>query len=203
MLIYNYDRETNEFLGSREARKSPLEDNVWLIPASSTTIAPPSEKDGFVRCFINGSWTQVEDNRGKIIYNTDTKEPVTVDSLGEIGEGFTAEEPVSEFSVFKDGKWVIDENLVLLKQKSDVMNAIQNKFDTVSKTFGFDSINTAILWMTSKNERRASKATALHDWADSVLDWAENEFALKEAGTPTYTDVESFIEAIPNFTFSE
>jgi hypothetical protein len=41
---YSYDPDTMEYTGEVLARKSPLEDEVWLLPAHSTFTAPVLEE---------------------------------------------------------------------------------------------------------------------------------------------------------------
>lgn len=60
MKIYHYDRETGFFLGEDSAFESPLEPGVFLIPAWSTDIKPPSPADGEIAKFENGEWSLVQ-----------------------------------------------------------------------------------------------------------------------------------------------
>lgn len=59
MLVYSYNATTGEFTGSSEADESPLEPGVFLLPANSTEIAPPSDQAGFIRRFSAGAWGYV------------------------------------------------------------------------------------------------------------------------------------------------
>lgn len=54
--IYSYDHETGGFIGVSEADESPLEPGVFLLPANSTTLAPPAILDGQVARFSNDQW---------------------------------------------------------------------------------------------------------------------------------------------------
>ena len=57
MKVYNYDRDTKEFTGVSDARLSPLEEGVHLIPAYSTTTEVIAEKDKFTRVFKDDAWS--------------------------------------------------------------------------------------------------------------------------------------------------
>lgn len=64
MKIYNYDRETKEFLGSSDARISPLDEKVFLIPANATETKPPIEPLNKKALFDGNEWLLVDDFRG-------------------------------------------------------------------------------------------------------------------------------------------
>jgi len=42
--VYNYDPQTGEFIGAEEAERNPLAPGEFLMPAHSTTIAPPQPR---------------------------------------------------------------------------------------------------------------------------------------------------------------
>lgn len=92
-------------------------------------------------------------------------------------------------------------NLNILREQ--VIINIQAILDNKSKEFGFDSIHTAGIWKDSKNPIRKKNSQDLLNWGDDVWDFAETEWALQELGTPRYTDIESFLAALPVFTTSE
>ena len=56
MNIYHYDELTGEYLGQGVADESPLEPGVWLIPAASTTEAPPTVATTQVAFWQGGQW---------------------------------------------------------------------------------------------------------------------------------------------------
>lgn len=55
MLVYNYNQE-GFYVGSSEADESPLESNVFLIPAYATEIEPPTYNEGYIPCWNGVSW---------------------------------------------------------------------------------------------------------------------------------------------------
>lgn len=60
MIVYIYDNN-KKFMGSSQAQLDPLEterkgENVYILPANSTTIAPPAQKDGYNIIWNGVSW---------------------------------------------------------------------------------------------------------------------------------------------------
>lgn len=74
MKIYNYDGISGEYLGQSEAQKSPLEEDVYLIPANATDKQPIAYKNGYAVCFKEGTWQYVKDERGKTYYDANNNE---------------------------------------------------------------------------------------------------------------------------------
>ena len=70
MKIYNYNRDTKEFVNQTDASPNPLTSGEWLIPANATTDAPPSVGVGKVAVWDNDSWIVKDDNRGTTVYDT-------------------------------------------------------------------------------------------------------------------------------------
>ena len=97
MKIYNYDGVSGEYIGQSEAQKSPLEENVYLIPANATDKQPLISKKGFAVCFKEGAWQYVKDERGVIYYDENNRE-VKITSLGQDTSGLreTPKEPPTE-----------------------------------------------------------------------------------------------------------
>jgi hypothetical protein len=55
MKIYNYDKN-GKYTGESIADQSPLEPNVFLIPALATEIAPPKATKGKMVVFNGDDW---------------------------------------------------------------------------------------------------------------------------------------------------
>lgn len=69
--VYSYD-ENGCFSGETVAQESPLEDGVFLMPAMSTELAPPSCQEGSIQKFDGYEWSIVdapkpEDNSALIL----------------------------------------------------------------------------------------------------------------------------------------
>lgn len=86
MLVYNYNPLTKEYIGSEEAQVNPLSKEEYLIPAHSTTVKPPKQKNGYALVWIGNKWTQKVDHRGEEWYNAQTKQKEIIDFIGELPE---------------------------------------------------------------------------------------------------------------------
>lgn len=72
MKIYNYHPHTGVFVGEGVADPSPLEENVWLVPAHATEIAPPPFGADSQAVFENGGW-RIESIQSEEIQKPDPK----------------------------------------------------------------------------------------------------------------------------------
>ncbi|EPQ7199440.1 MULTISPECIES: tail fiber assembly protein [Providencia] len=81
------------------------------VSAGAYTDAPElPTKTGFaiVRSEDGSKWEIVADHRGKTAYNTETRQPVEVDFIGDLPETLTLLEPKTEFDKWNGKKWVTD-----------------------------------------------------------------------------------------------
>lgn len=103
MINYYFDN-TNEL----RPYTHQLDANGDTLPPDNAIRISPEFKNGYYPCEQNGKWILVEDNRGKIVYNTATQEARKIDYLGSIRDGFTLLEPF-EFCIWDGEKWILDE----------------------------------------------------------------------------------------------
>lgn len=115
MNIYHYQPETGEYMRTVQARIDPRESriqghDVYLIPACATSVAPPQAEEGMAQVFDleSQSWSQVEDHRGKTLYNTSDGQSMTMSELGEVPDGYTLEAPSEDMlqPQYVDGEWI-------------------------------------------------------------------------------------------------
>lgn len=94
MEIFNYSPVTGEFLGASEARPSPLEEGVFLIPAHATDIAPPAAQPHKKAVWMGSAWRMEDDRRGEIWFGgPDGRSPVRIGVLGMPSEAGLTPEP--------------------------------------------------------------------------------------------------------------
>lgn len=135
MQIYNYDKNTLEFISEEKAELDPVRGNP-LIPANATTIKPLEIKEGFAICFDekNQIWEYKKDLRGKELWSKETGLKIVVDTL-EIDTKDYTDIPPKENQIMQNGKWVDDiktlkkQMINLIHQKKDELNYSNYEFE--------------------------------------------------------------------------
>ena len=136
MKIYSYDEMTGEYISEGEAVRSPLWNNThaiedkFLIPRNATTVPPPEVINGHARIFsvTSGEWQQVEDNRGKEVYNTAMAGAITVKGLGPIPDGYTLFPPCP-YPKWNGSAWETDTEA---QSADEAEKAIQEEIRTMA-----------------------------------------------------------------------
>ena len=124
MKAYSYNQDTGEYLGEVEAHLDILEtelksEYVYALPACSTFTAPPELQTGYVRCWLNGGWEQVEDHRGETVYSKVDASTKTITELGAVPEGYTELIPTTDQEWDEDTqKW---KNIVISYEAKKVL----------------------------------------------------------------------------------
>lgn len=142
--ICNVRADTREFTSVGEADPSPLEPGVWLYAANSYRVDPPEYREGHV-AVINAEgngWNYVEDYRGKIVYNTETKETLQWGALGPLPEGYTDQIPPDPNDKWEDDKWVPDE--AYLEQQRKVKAYRRKSLSTSYATIQISTLQDAV-----------------------------------------------------------
>lgn len=80
--VYIFDALTYAFLYPYEAQENLDAPGSFITPTYSTDIAPPIAGPKQVACFIQGAWVLMSDYRGETWYDTSTKAPVAITSIG-------------------------------------------------------------------------------------------------------------------------
>lgn len=102
MITYQTD-DAGLLVGEVEARESPLEPGVFLIPAGCLETPPPDELVGHVRRWTGEAWEQVADHRGETWF--DGILAVTIDYLGDPAErGLSPTAPAPTFEDLRSSK---------------------------------------------------------------------------------------------------
>lgn len=130
MKIYNYHPITKEYLGESTADESPLEPEVFLIPANATRIIPPEIGENQTAVFENNEWVIKPDFRGKIYYNKSTRQQVIIDFIGNIPDTLQKTKPPLPLYELKQMK----------KQENEAAITGKTFFNTSFGNLGLDTI---------------------------------------------------------------
>src|ERR1700693_5127250 len=84
-----YDPVSFIYQYSYVAQESPLEKGVFIIPSSSTDIAPPNENTNQVAVFLNGTWKIESDYRGQTWYDKTTGASTQITTIGQPSSSLT------------------------------------------------------------------------------------------------------------------
>ena len=195
MKVYNYNKDTKEFISITQASKNPLEQGKYLIPANATTIAIGINKDGFAQVFdeVNNAWDYVEDNRGKIVYDTTTKQESKVDYLGVVKSGFTELVPNAS-DKWNGSKWVLDITISLATKLSELETAYNNaneldiaymsttfqadkkSQDLIVKVLSAGSVPSGFFWIDKANNKVAMTYAQLQGLSGAILTRNQTNF---------------------------
>jgi len=127
MKNYNYHPVTHEFINATDARLDPLESkiqgqSVYLLPSNATRGAPPEVGEKEIAVFVNGKWEIKPDHRGTTYYDTQTGEPIIIDTIGEINETLADTPPSSAFDEWDGEKWVKSLSKMKDAKKTEIQN---------------------------------------------------------------------------------
>lgn len=142
--IYGYD-EDGFFTQQETCSPDPLESEqqgkaVWLIPANTTPIEPPTSEPGKVVVWKGTSWAQVEDNRGTKYWlpgDTWQTEPREMKDLGPLPDGALLERPEKSLEEFKADKV----SQIDAETSAAILAGFDYTIDGTSYHFSYDSFD--------------------------------------------------------------
>lgn len=94
------------------ADSSPLEPNVWMIPAGCVELPPPAAGTNQVQFWDGAKWQLIDSYKGLTAYSTATGAPIVIQRSGPLPNGFTLEAP-GPHQVWRNGQWEDDVPAVL------------------------------------------------------------------------------------------
>ncbi|MFP1843068.1 tail fiber assembly protein [Lonsdalea quercina] len=96
------------------------------LPAHSCIDVPPASKEGYAICrnAERSTWEYISDHRGETVYNTQTRQPITLTTLGAYPENTTLLAPETEYDVWDGTNWVLD---VAAKHEGEIAQAEQRR----------------------------------------------------------------------------
>lgn len=176
--LYHYHPETGELIGQSAADRSPLEPDIWLIPAHATDQPPPKPKARQVAVFRDGRWQLSPDWRATALWSTEDGAAVSITEIGLTPADVHATEKPRPSAAHRwlNGQWQEDTDL-----KSALLDALKNQLcqqidavaDQVRRELAGDPLRVA------EYDRAAQEASAYQaagysgEVPVSVLSWAQ------------------------------
>lgn len=187
-IIYHYHPETKEYLGESEARKSPLEKDVYLIPAYAVDFAPNLE-EGKIPYFENGQWVN------KNIPEPETPKEPTLEEKLKTAKEERKNQLKSNRQAFQYSNFVFEENIY--KASESAQNKLANKIQTVSQ-----SGNTLFSWNDAFDEVIALELSEAQELLAAIIareDSAYSNYAEKLKEIEASTTLEELNNININF----
>lgn len=163
MLIHHYSRETGEYLSSTQPDADPKRHGRWLVPASSTTSAPPARTPVSWPFYVNGQWELRPDHRGRLCYRMDTGAPVEIATAGKTPEelGLTIVPPPTPRHLWIDGEWAVPPELIEREKRDSAMAEFERLMKIARKT-NFSKADAYAAGLLSEVEIALFKAWATY-----------------------------------------
>ncbi|MEI8244350.1 MAG: hypothetical protein WCI51_00885 [Lentisphaerota bacterium] len=131
MNYYSFSSVTKEYTGVGEAKLSPLEKNVYLLPGRATFIEPPQAGENEVAIWNGQAWEIKQDFRGETVYDTATGEPFAICDIGPLRGGVTPTVPprLKQYYSHDGVAWIPNES-----KRAALLEMAKNKIDAATDT---------------------------------------------------------------------
>lgn len=176
--LYHYHPETGELLGESSADPSPLEPDIWLIPAHATDLPPPKPKARQVAVFRENRWQLAPDWRATALWSTEDGTAVSITEIGLTpADIYSTEKPrPSAAHRWLNGQWQEDADL-----KSTLLDTLKNQLcqqidavaDQVRRKLAGDPLRVAEYDRAAQEANAYQAAGYSGEVPASVLSWAQ------------------------------
>ncbi|MFJ3458482.1 tail fiber assembly protein [Scandinavium goeteborgense] len=147
--VYNLRADTREFIGAGDAYLPPHTG----LPADCTNIAPLDVLPGNVAIFDGEAWQQVEDHRGKTVFDTATGEQIFITAPGPLPSGVTPLVPEGLHMAWDGKGWVKDAEA---ERQAGIVFAQEEKVRlTGVATLAIDTLEDAVGLDMATDEEKA------------------------------------------------
>lgn len=126
ITVYSYNPQSGVYEGTMYAPPSPEEPGRFIIHANSTELEPPTVGENQAAVFDKNSkqWILRPDYRGKIYYDTVTREKQAIKEVGvEPAMAWTELEPADPDHVWNGQTWVVPFEVQKERKKAEITAA--------------------------------------------------------------------------------
>jgi len=169
VILYCYD-DSGLFTGPISPPLSPARPFIdgqpnYLRPANVTDLAPPALAEGQAAVFDGQAWRVVEDHRGKIAYAITTRQPVAIQTVGPVPEGYTLTPPPSRFHTWDGAAWQPD----MAQVRASAEAVIDAQADALLAPYMTLTPGRAMTYMAKESQARQFLEAVSPDPADYPL----------------------------------
>ncbi|CZF85485.1 DUF4376 domain-containing protein [Grimontia marina] len=101
-----FDIKVGQSYWDKSGREYVVSDDYFALPNECTWERPPAARENYAVRLVQGKWEEVEDHRGKEIFNkAECLQVELVEELGPIKDGWTLTAPPTPFHEYKNGTW--------------------------------------------------------------------------------------------------
>ncbi|HBQ2984513.1 MULTISPECIES: tail fiber assembly protein [Klebsiella] len=101
--------KTGQLYYESDGTKHTVSDAWFTLPEGCTFVAPPEDKTTFVTRWNGTEWVYIKDLRGQVVWNTTTRESLTITDIGPVPDGYTLKMP-GQFDEWDGSAWVKNED---------------------------------------------------------------------------------------------
>ena len=124
MIIYNYSSLTGEYIGTNEAKESPREPGIFLMPANAVGVAPMTVAENEVAVWDGTKWIKQADYRDKVYYEKTTKEKHKIKEIGIAPDAdWTDVAPTAPDAEWDGSGWVVPFSVLVERKKASIAQA--------------------------------------------------------------------------------
>ncbi|MEY0576594.1 tail fiber assembly protein [Providencia manganoxydans] len=138
---------------------------------------PEKDDIAIIRSADEKSWLYITDHRGKTAYNTENRQPIEIDFIGDLPDTLTLLEPKTEFDKWNGKKWITDTEA----QKASLIAEADNE-----KAQRLDEANNTIMYL----QEAVDVDLATESEATALQEWKKYRVLLNRVDTSTAPDIE-------------
>lgn len=124
MIVYKFNPTTGEFTGTSEAKESPREPGIFLIPANAVAAVPLPVANNEVAVWNGTKWIKQADYRDKVYYDKTTKEKHEIKEIGIAPDvDWTDVEPTDPDAEWNGSTWEVPFSVFIARKLSEIKQA--------------------------------------------------------------------------------
>ncbi|MEY0304003.1 tail fiber assembly protein [Providencia manganoxydans] len=174
--VYICDPVTREYVRA-SLDNVPYQGSVVADAYLDAPELPEKDDIAIIRSADEKSWLYITDHRGKTAYNTENRQPIEIDFIGDLPDTLTLLEPKTEFDKWNGKKWITDTEA----QKAALVADADNE-----KAQRLDEANSTIMYL----QEAVDVDLATEAETAALQEWKKYRVLLNRVDTSTAPDID-------------